>query len=429
MTGVGGGIGLGTAGLCPVDPATVMPSVPEVVQRVQQGMRSALADPHNPYVPAPATAPEPSESVWSKIGRGAKNLAQGIWDAHVQAFNYLAEHPDVLIDVAAIVVGTAAVAALCVGTVGAGCVLAAGIAVGAATAAGSYAAKQAIHGRAITAGGLASEAAWGAAGGAVGAGKLVAAGARALRPAAKGLGKAVGTAARACSFGAGTAVLTADGERVPIEDISPGDEVVATDPETGERVTRTVDASWSHVDQTVTISIDDRELVTTEDHRFWSQTVGAFVPAGDLEVGDKVVGDRGRVHTVTRTAEVGGYERVWNLSIDQVHTYHVGDTDTLVHNTCPPLPRPKVQSQGLRNIVDELYKAVDEPDRVGNGTTMDAIRFEQATGGTVKGKVHMKKGYERVRGLRRWLRTNKDASYNDQLVARSLLWELEELLY
>ena len=340
MTGIGGGIGLGTAGLCPVDPATVMPSVPEVVQRVQQEMRSALANPHNPYnpqVPAPATAPEPSESVWSKIGRGAKNLAQGIWDAHVQAFNYLAEHPDVLIDVAAIVVGTAAVAALCVGTAGAGCVLVAGIAVGAATAAGSYAAKQAIHGRAITAGGLASEAAWGAVGGAIGggAGKLVSAGARALRPAAQGLGKAVGTAARACSFGAGTVVLAADGERVPIEDISPGDEVVATDPETGERVTRTVDASWSHVDQTVTISIDDRELVTTVDHRFWSQTVGAFVPAGDLEVGDKVVGDRGRVHTVTRTAEVGGYERVWNLSIEQVHTYHVGDTDTLVHNTCP----------------------------------------------------------------------------------------------
>ena len=107
-------------------------------------------------------------------------------------------------------------------------------------------------------------------------------------------------------------MLTADGERVPIEEISPGDEVVATDPQTGERVTRTVDASWSHVDQTVTISIDDRELVTTEDHRFWSQTAGAFVPAGDLEVGDKVVGDHGRVHT-----------------------YHVGDTDTLVHNICP----------------------------------------------------------------------------------------------
>ena len=152
--------------------------------------------------------------------------------------------------------------------------------------------------------------------------------------------RAVGTAARACSFGAGTVVLAADGERVPIDEISPGDGVVATDLETGERVTRTVDASWSHVDQTVTISIDDRELVTTEDHRFWSQTAGAFVPAGDLEVGDKVVGDRGRVQTVTKTAEVGGFERVWNLSIDQVHTYHVGDTDTLVHNNCylPGLP-------------------------------------------------------------------------------------------
>ena len=84
----------------------------------------------------------------------------------------------------------------------------------------------------------------------------------------------------------------------------------------GERATRTPGASWAHVDQTVTISIDDLGLVTAEDHRFWSQTVGAFVPAGDLEVGDKVVGDHSRVHTVTRTAEVGGYKRVWNLSID-----------------------------------------------------------------------------------------------------------------
>ena len=180
--------------------------------------------------------------------------------------------------------------------------------------------------------------------------------------AAQGLGKAVGTSARACSFAVGAAVLTADGERVPIEDISPGDEVVATDPETGERVTRTVDASWSHVDQTVTISIDDRELVTTEDHRFWSQTAGAFVPACDLEVGEKVVGDHGLVHTVTRTAEVGGYERVWNLSIDQVHTYHVGDTDTLVHNTCylPGLPSTAPVPLGRENTGRTVPKNLHE---------------------------------------------------------------------
>ena len=44
----------------------------------------------------------------------------------------------------------------------------------------------------------------------------------------------------------------------------------------GERATRTRGASWSHVDQAVTISMDGRGVVTAVDLRFRSQSVGAF---------------------------------------------------------------------------------------------------------------------------------------------------------
>lgn len=185
----------------------------------------------------------------------------------------------------------------------------------------------------------------------------------------------MGTAARACSFGAGTAVLTADGERVPIDEISPGDEVVATDPQTGERVIRTMVGWWSHVDQTVTISIDDLELVTTEDHRFWSQTAGAFVPAGDLEVGDKVVGDHGRVHT-----------------------YHVDDTDTVVHNTCLVQYDPFFALGGLVSNGDAGASELDAfgaaQGWVRSRSPLGPIRYIDENG--VR-RIEIKRGIPRVR--------------------------------
>ncbi|MGW1642525.1 hypothetical protein [Streptomyces lavendulae] len=47
------------------------------------------------------------------------------------------------------------------------------------------------------------------------------------------------TAGACNSFAVGTAVLTADGSTKEIADLQVGDKVVATDPETGETVTKT----------------------------------------------------------------------------------------------------------------------------------------------------------------------------------------------
>jgi len=88
------------------------------------------------------------------------------------------------------------------------------------------------------------------------------------------------------------------------------------------------------------------------------------------------------------------------------------------------LSTPAVDSQKLQNLVNSLYNGTANPNRVGNGTTMDAIRHELATGAPVGGKFHLQKGQESIRALENWLKGNPNASYRDRVVAESLLNDL-----
>jgi hypothetical protein len=78
------------------------------------------------------------------------------------------------------------------------------------------------------------------------------------------------------------------------------------------------------------------------------------------------------------------------------------------------MPTPLVGNAKLRNVVDNLYKGTTNPNRVGNGTTMDAIRHELATGVPTGRRFHTIKGQETLRGL--------------DLVAQSLADELSLVL-
>ncbi|GAA5039764.1 hypothetical protein GCM10025738_30750 [Microbacterium fluvii] len=92
------------------------------------------------------------------------------------------------------------------------------------------------------------------------------------------------------------------------------------------------------------------------------------------------------------------------------------------------LSTPKVASGKLQNLVDNLYKGTANPNRVGSGTTMDAVRSELSTGVATGGKMHSTKAQESVNGLQNWLKKNPDASYSDRLVAQSLLDDLRDAL-
>jgi hypothetical protein len=95
----------------------------------------------------------------------------------------------------------------------------------------------------------------------------------------------------------------------------------------------------------------------------------------------------------------------------------------------PPPPRRPVRNWRLRNIVRELWKGTENPNRIGDGTTMDAVRNELRTGRPTGGTFHAEKAESSINALRNWLRNQgPTASRTDREWAWRLLSELEKAL-
>jgi RHS repeat-associated protein len=146
------------------------------------------------------------------------------------------------------------------------------------------------------------------------------------------------------SFPPGTRVLLADGSFKPIEDVRVGDSVLAADPRTGAAGAREVIAEITSegVKRFVRLMVDsdgdgtvDATLTSTEEHRVWLPVENRWDEARDLEAGDHLLDSSGasvRVAAVATGLET--WAKVHNLTVDDLHTYHVvvGATAVLVHN-------------------------------------------------------------------------------------------------
>lgn len=168
-----------------------------------------------------------------------------------------------------------------------------------------------------------------------GVGKFLSVGLRSVRPLTRFLDDAAETAAKACSFTGETLVLMADGTKRPISKVEVGDEVLATDPETGEQGPHKVTQVFEHSDRVIDLEVAGDVVTTTTNHPFWNATDRRFEPAAELDRGDQVQAADGRRFTIgglrTSSARTA---TAYNLSVEGVHTYHVGDDELLVHNTC-----------------------------------------------------------------------------------------------
>lgn len=99
-------------------------------------------------------------------------------------------------------------------------------------------------------------------------------------------------------------------------------------------------------------------------------------------------------------------------------------TDAGVSNV---LATPEVVNAKLQNIVNDLYKGTINPNRVGTGTTADAVRSERETGLPTGGTFHFVKATQYSVALSKLL-TNGDLNWYDQVVAQSLLNDLQDAL-
>ncbi|XXF79241.1 toxin TcdB middle/N-terminal domain-containing protein [Myxococcaceae bacterium GXIMD 01537] len=138
-------------------------------------------------------------------------------------------------------------------------------------------------------------------------------------------------------FVAGTPVLTAEGEKA-IEEVAVGEWVWAWDEVTKapgwHRVTRTFIKPERVVLRLVLVAPDGRteELGTTAEHPFWVLGKG-WTHAQHLELGDVIetaTGTSVRVHSLSLADRP---ETVYNLEVEEAHTYFVGTLAAWVHNT------------------------------------------------------------------------------------------------
>ncbi|RZB19448.1 DNRLRE domain-containing protein [Streptomyces sp. F001] len=147
------------------------------------------------------------------------------------------------------------------------------------------------------------------------------------------------------SFTPGTQVVLADGSTTDIEKLKVGDQVVATDPETGATEARYVTNARSHkgVKDLVTLTVDRDgkdgkakpvEITSTAAHLYWLPDFGRWAEAKNLKSGMWLQTSAGTWVQITAIDTAHRTERVYNLSVEGVHTYYVGagHTAVLVHN-------------------------------------------------------------------------------------------------
>jgi len=143
------------------------------------------------------------------------------------------------------------------------------------------------------------------------------------------------------SFASGTPVLLANGLTKPIQLVSVGDTVWATDPATGrseaEPVIGTITGSGLKHLVDVRIRTGRHEtsnLTATEQHRFWVPEVRAWRNAGSLTAGQTLQTSSGANVKVASVAHHSERLRAYNLTVAGLHTYYVvaGGTPVLVHN-------------------------------------------------------------------------------------------------
>lgn len=78
----------------------------------------------------------------------------------------------------------------------------------------------------------------------------------------------------------------------------------------------------------------DNPIGCTDNHPFWSEDRQEFIPAGELNQGERVLLYSGETARIAQKLPRPGPETVYNLEIWGEHVYHVGNDGVLVHNSC-----------------------------------------------------------------------------------------------
>lgn len=97
-----------------------------------------------------------------------------------------------------------------------------------------------------------------------------------------------------------------------------------------------------YADRVVRLNVEGEWLTTTQDHPFWNAADQEWQPVEQLDVSDLVGASDGWLAGVREIKlERPRRATAYNLTVEGIHTYHVGQLGLLVHNTCATKATPK----------------------------------------------------------------------------------------
>ena len=210
------------------------------------------------------------------------------------------------------------------------------------------------------------------------------------------------------SFSPDTLVLLADGTKRPISALKAGDRVWSTDPETGRTSGQLVQAvlvdhDTDLLDLTITNPADVASVVhTTAKHPFYrtaraqtsssevselAATTGTvnrsgadWVDAKDLRSGDRLATPfRDSVAHVAASAPVSGTADMWDLSVENTHTFYIATLTAavLVHN-CPMPGATPYGPEEPKGGVYVIHDAEGNVSYTGRAKVLDNRLYDQA---------------------------------------------------
>ena len=169
-----------------------------------------------------------------------------------------------------------------------------------------------------------------------------------------------------------TLVSTEDGLR-PIEEIQAGDYVWSENTETGKKeLKKVLSVSVTETTTLVHVTTENGTVInTTESHPFYVEGKG-WCAAAELETGDVLRTEDGEQETVksVQTEKLDKAVKVYNLEIEDSHTYYVSADRVLVHNACERhhIASDKSVKSGFtakyENLFDLAGMSLQDPDNI-----------------------------------------------------------------
>lgn len=180
-------------------------------------------------------------------------------------------------------------------------------------------------------------------------------------------------------FIAGTAVFTALGNKA-IEDIKAGELVWSENPETDEKALKQVVRTFvNESDILIHVFVNGEEIIATPEHPFYIPQKG-WIGAIELRAGDILVLQNGEYVIVEKVQHEILEEpiTVYNFEVEDFHTYYVGDSSVLVHNTCNVPTKDLIPTHGLTASRTGMSQLVSD---IKNNGIQNSIKYVSFNGG------------------------------------------------